>query len=187
MQIETLDLRKLTRTDARAIGKLLAIVWPNPEKPAAVRMQQMLELGYGYTGTEAQTPCSFVIREAGKVIAHSAIITRTIGTAAGELTIAGLARVCSDPTQRGRGLGESIAKAAFQRVDSGVFPYSLFQTSVEVCPFYEKLGACVVENSIVNSLGEDPQTSPFRDKVVMRYPSSGAWPEGEIDLLGPGY
>jgi len=187
MQIETLDARTFTGADASAIGELLAVVWPNPEKPAKFRTQQMLEMSQGYTGSDAQAPRSYVIREADKVLAHAAILPRTIGTTAGEMTIAGMARVCSHPEQRGRGLGELIAKAALEPIDLGAFPYALFQTSPEVRPFYEKLGACVVENTIVNSLGEDPLVSPFRDKVIMCYPSGGAWPEGEIDLRGPGY
>ena len=187
MKIETLDARTLTDADAWAIGELLAIVWPNPEKPAEFRRQQMLEMGRGYTGSDEQAPRSFIIREAGKVIAHSAILPRTIGTSEGKITIAGLARVCANPSQRGRGLGAIIAKAALEVIDSGAFPCSLFQTSPEVRPFYEKLGACVVENPIVNSLGEDPNTPPFKDKVIMRYPSNAKWPEGEIDLRGPGY
>ncbi len=187
MQIETLDARFFSDADARAIGELLATVWPNPEKPAEVRTQNLLKLGQDYTGSDAQAPRSFVIREAGKVIAHAAIIPRTIGTTLGEMTIAALARVCADPQQRGRGLGQKIAQAAFEPIDAGAFPFSLFQTSPEVCPFYEKLGACVVENSIINSLADDAHRSPFWDKVIMRYPSGGLWPEGEIDLRGPGY
>ena len=187
MQIETLDARTFTDADALAIGELLAIVWPSADKPVEVRMQQMLDMGRGYTGTDAQAPRSFVIREAGKVIAHSAILPRTICTTDGEMTIAGLARVCADPNQRGRGLGALIAKAALDVVDSGAFSCSLFQTTPKVRPFYEKMGACVVENKIINSLGKDPQASPFNDEVVMRYPSSGEWPQGEIDLRGPGY
>ncbi len=185
--IETLDARTLTQADARAIGELLAMVWPNPKKPAEVRAQQMLEMGQGYQGTDAQAPRSFVIRKAGKVIAHSAIIPRTIGTTAGKITIAGLTRVCLEPQQRGHGLGELITKAALEVVDSGAFPFSLFQTTPEVRPFYERLGACVIENTIVNSLGDDLHASPFWDDVVMRYPSRGDWPEGEYDLRGPGY
>jgi len=187
MQIETLDARALTETDARAIGELLAVVWPKPEKPVEVRTQQMLDMAHGYAGPDAQAPRSFLIREAGRVIAHSAIIPRTVGTSAGDLTLAGLARVCSAPDQRGRGLGERVVRAAFEVLDAGVFPFALFQTLPPIQAFYENLGACLVENPIVNSLGEDPQASPFWDKVIMRYPSGGEWPEGEIDLRGPGY
>jgi len=187
MQIETLDARTMTESDARAIGELLEVVWPNPEKPLPYRMQQMLDMGQGHCATEEQAPRSFVIREDDRVIAHAAVIPRTIGTSAGDMTIAGLLRVCAAPEERGRGLGEKIVRPVFDLVDTGVFPFALFQTSPEVKPFYEKLGACEIQNRMVNSLGEDPEASPFWDRVVMRYPTSGAWPEGEIDLRGPGY
>jgi len=78
-------------------------------------------------------------------------------------------------------------RAAFDLVDDGTFPFSLFQTSIEIQPFYEKLGAYRVPNKIVNSLGEDPQASPFWDRIAMVYPADGDWPSGEIDLRGPGY
>ena len=193
MQIETLDARTLSQDDARAIGELQAAVWPNPEKPVEVRIQQMLDMGQGYAGPETQAPRSFVVREEGRVIAHSAIIPRTIGTSTGDLTIAGLARVCSASDQRGRGLGEMVVRAVFEVVDAGAFSFSLFQTTSPVQAFYEKLGACLVENPIFNSLGEDPHASPFWNELVMRYPKGGErpsgedWPEGEIDLRGPGY
>lgn len=187
MQVETLDARGFSEADAHAIGELLATIWPNPEKPLEHRIRQMLEMTKIVAPTEAQMPRSFVIREGGKVLAHAAVIPRVIGTSIGEITIAGLLRVCTDPAQRGRGLGEQIVRPAFDLIDRGIFPFSLFQTSNEIQPFYEKLGACVVENEIVNSLGEDPQASPFWDRVAMRYPSDGDWPTGEIDLRGPGY
>lgn len=187
MQVEILDARVLTAADALAIGTLLATVWPKPEKDAAYRAQQMIEMGKDYSGPEAQFPRSYVIREGGKVIANASILPRTIGTTAGDITIAGLARVCTEPKQRGNGLGERIVKAAFETVDSGAFPFSLFQTSPEVRPFYEKLGCCECDNTVINSLGDDLHASPFWDRVIVRYPNQGDWPEGEIDLRGPGY
>jgi predicted N-acetyltransferase YhbS len=187
MLIETLDARIFTQTEAQEIGALLAKVWPKPDKPAAFRAQKMLAIANGYAGSDAQAPRSFVIREAGKLIAHAAIVPRTIGTTSGDMTIAGLAQVCTDPDQRGRDLGKLITRAAFELVDSGAFHFSLFQTSPQVRPFYEKLGSCLVDNPIVNSLGVGVEASPFWDSVAMRYPSSGDWPQGEIDLRGPGY
>lgn len=187
MQIATLDCRKMTSTEAQAIGELLAATWQNPEKPADVRAAKLLEHGQNYHGPDQQAPRSFVIRENGKVIAHALILPRIIGTTTGNLTIAGLACVCTDPEQRGRGLGEIIVKAAFEPIDAGLFPFSLFQTTERVRPFYEKLGAVAIKNKIVNSLDEDSTASPFWDNVIMRYPSNGDWPEGEIDLRGPGY
>ncbi|MCH2115016.1 MAG: GNAT family N-acetyltransferase [Pirellulales bacterium] len=187
MQPEVLDSRMLTEDDALAIGQLLSQVWPNPAKPVAVRKQQMLEMGRGYTGPDAQAPRSFLIREQGQIIAHAAIISRAIGTSAGKLTIAGLTRVCTALDVRGQGLGESVVRAVFEVIDAGAFPFSLFQTSDPVKAFYTKLGACAVDNPIVNSMGDDAQSSPFWNRIIMRYPSGGQWPDGTIDLRGPGY
>lgn len=187
MQVETLDLRTLSRAQASEIAELLVRVWPESEKTFEIRRDQLLELGLGYRGPDSQFPRSFLIREEGRLIAHSAVLPRTTGTMAGELTIGGLTRVCTDPDQRGRGLGEIVVRAVFDLVDEGVFAFSLFQTTLDVKPFYEKFGAQTVENRIINSRGEDAGASPFWDKQIMRYPSGGDWPTGEIDLRGPGY
>jgi GNAT superfamily N-acetyltransferase len=187
MHVESLDARSFSETDALAIGELLARVWPKPDKPAEFRKQQMLDLGVGYSGPDAQAPRSFVIRDGGKVLAHAAVFPRTIGTSTGETTIAALCRVCSDPECRGQGFGELVVRGVFDLVDAGEFRWSLFQTTPPVRPFYEKLGAAAIDNTVVNSLGGDPREHPFWDPVLMRYPAAGDWPAGEIDLRGPGY
>jgi predicted GNAT family N-acyltransferase len=140
-----------------------------------------------FDGPEKQRPRSLFIRENDRVIAHSGIDVRNIGTSQGNLTVLALARVCTDPAQRGRNLGAAIVRATFQLVDDGIFPWSLFQTSQPVRPFYEKLGACAITNPIINSRGDTPKKNPFWDEVIMRYPSRPGWPDGEIDLRGPGY
>jgi GNAT superfamily N-acetyltransferase len=185
--VEELDARNYSSGDARAIAELLCLVWPKPDKTVDIRQEQLVAHGYGYRGPENQHPRSFVIRDAGRIIAHSGMIARTIGTPVGEMTIAGLSRVCSDPAYRGKGLGELVVREVFVLIDDGTFPFSMFQTSHKVRPFYEKLGAVPVTNPIVNSLAEDPAICPFWDEVVLRYPQNGSWPEGEIDLRGPGY
>lgn len=187
MQIETLDARTLSKENALAIAKLLVRVWPKPGKTEEYRQQQMLDLAKNYAGPEEQAPKCFLVRDGEQVIAHATFMHRKIGTEAGELTIAGLARVCTDPDYRGQKLGEKVVRPVFNLVDEGIFPFSLFQTSPEIRPFYEKLGAVLVENPIINSFSEDLHASPFWDKIIMRYPQGGDWPEGEIDLLGPGY
>jgi predicted N-acetyltransferase YhbS len=185
--VETLDRRKMSGSDARAIAELLVTVWPRAEKTVATRTADLLNFWRDYRGPEDEFPRAFVIRENGRVIAHAAALPRTIGTSEGDITIMGLAQVCSDPALRGQGLGDRVVRAAFDTVDHGPFMHSLFQTSFKVRPFYEKLGACFVTNRIVNSLGEDPTKNPFWDEVVMRYPAPKPWPTGDIDLRGPGY
>ncbi|MEM8946182.1 MAG: GNAT family N-acetyltransferase [Planctomycetota bacterium] len=187
MDVETLDARRVSQEDAVAIGQLLAATWPNPEKPAEYRAQQLLSVKDAFSAADSLAPRSFIVREHERVIAHAAIVPRKIGTANGEMTIAGLAQVCTALSARGRGLGEKVVRAAFSLVDASEFPHALFQTSSEVRPFYEKLGACRAKNRVINSLADDPDVSPFWDRVVMRYPMHRPWPEGDIDLRGPGY
>jgi predicted N-acetyltransferase YhbS len=187
MQIETLDSRTLSEPDARAIAQLLCAVWPKPDRTVYSRTAQLVSEWRDYHGPEDQHPRSFIIREQNRVVAHSAALPRKIGTRNGELTILGLARVCTDPAMRGRNLGAAVVRETFRMVDDGIFSWSLYQTSHKVRPFYEKLGACVVPNRIVNSLADDPTANPFWDELVMRYPNRPGWPEGEIDLRGAGY
>lgn len=188
-KIECHRLPSLSEADARAIGELIAATWPKPGKNAAFRAEQLLMLGRDYSGPVDLAPRVFVLRDAAekRVIAAAVLEPRTLGTIAGDLTILGLAKVCSHPDYRGEGLGAKIVKAAFADIDAGVVPFSLFQTSQAVKPFYQRLGACTVENKIHNSLGDDPSANPFWDEVVMRYPATGDWPEGPIDLQGAGY
>lgn len=187
MSVETWDSCSFTPDQARAIGELIAQVWPKPNLTAADRAAQQLAIGRQYRGPADQAPRAFVVVEDGRVVAHAAILARTVGTTAGDRTIAGLSRVCSDPSLRGRGLGDLVTRAALEVVDGGDFPFVLFQASERVRPFYEKLGAVAVENPIVNSLADDPTAKAFWDDVVMRYPGGGDWPTGTIDLRGPGY
>ena len=51
----------------------------------------------------------------------------------------------------------------------------------------KKLGCSVTTNRVVNSLADDPTAYPFWDEVAMRYPAAKHWPDGEIDLRGPGF
>jgi predicted N-acetyltransferase YhbS len=185
--IETLDCRTLTEPDARAISELLCAVWPKPGRTVDSRTVQLLSEWRDHSGPEEQHPRCFVVRESGRMIAHSGAYPRTIGTQEGELTILALARVCTDPAARGRQLGAAVVRETFKLVDDGTFPWSLFQTSHHVRPFYEKFGACLVHNRIVNSLADDPTANPFWDEIAMRYPGRPGWPVGEIDLRGPGY
>ncbi len=187
MPVESWDTRSYTPAQARAIGELIAKVWPKPHLNAADRAEQQLAIGRQFRGEAEHGPRAFVVLGESRVIAHAAILPRTIGTTAGDITIAGLFRVGTDPDVRGRGLGELVARAALDVADSGEFPFVLFQTTKRVRPFYVKLGAVVVANPIVNSLADDPTANPFWDEVVMRYPAGGDWPDGTIDLRGPGY
>jgi|1186.fasta_scaffold127951_2 predicted N-acetyltransferase YhbS len=186
-KIETIDHRTISEADARAIAELIVSIWPKPDRTVETYTADILAHWTAYHGPEEQHPRSFVIRQAGRVVAHASFFPRTIGTSKGDIPILALARVCTDPVVRGRRYGDTVVRASFALVDDGSFPFALFQTTEEVRPFYERLGAVVVDNTFVNSFATDPKANPFWAGVNMRYPPKGDWPGGEIDLRGPGW
>jgi predicted N-acetyltransferase YhbS len=187
MNIETVDRRQMSPSDARAVADLLVKIWPKPGRTVESRTDELVNQWRDYRGPEREHPRSFVVRDGGRVIAHASAYPRTIGTSQGDMTVLALARVCTDPEARGRKLGQAVVRAAFDLVDHGPFPFALFQTGEAVRTFYEKLGAVEVHNRFVNSLSDDPAANPFWDRVIMRYPGKPGWPEGQIDLRGPGW
>jgi predicted N-acetyltransferase YhbS len=182
---EVLDRRNLTLADARPIAELLAKVFT--KRSYEERLALLMEKWRDYDGPEELYPRSVIIREGDRVLAHATAAPHTIGTSEGDLTVLGLAHVATDPDVRGRKLGQTVVRAVFDLVDHGPYPHALFQTSNSVQAFYEKLGAGLVTNRVINSLADDPNANPFWDDVVMRYPAVKHWPEGTIDLRGPGW
>ncbi len=185
MHVETLDRRSIAEADLRTIAELLDKVFT--KRGVDVRMKRLVAEWQQYVGPEAMYPRSFVVRENGRPVAHAAALPRVIATSEGELTVLGLVHVCTDPDARGHKLGQAVVRAAFDLVDHGPYPHALFQTSNQVRGFYEKLGAGVVTNQIVNSTADDANANPFWDDVVLRYPAAKHWPAGEIDLRGPAW
>jgi predicted N-acetyltransferase YhbS len=185
--IETIDRHTISPADARAISELVVAIWPRPGRTVDSYSADMLAQWRDYDGPEAQRPRSFLIREGGRVVAHASAHPRTITTTQGDITVLALARVCTDPTVRGRRYGDALVRQTFKLVDDGTFPFALFQTSTQVRPFYERLGAIVINNRFINSLAPDPEADPFWAEVRMRYPVTGDWPEGTIDLKGAGW
>jgi predicted GNAT family N-acyltransferase len=187
MNIETRDQRTISEADAQATMELVCAIWPKPGRTVDSMTAELLERWKQYDGPDAQHPRSFFVREAGRIIAHASAVPRTIATNNGDITVLALARVCTDPSARGRRLGQAMAQAAFDLVDNGIFQFSLFQTTDDVKPFYERLGAVEIHNKFFNSMAQDPTASPWWSPVIMRYPAKSGWPEGEIDLRGPGW
>jgi predicted N-acetyltransferase YhbS len=186
-KIEIIDRRTIGEADARAIAELIVSIWPKLDRTVDTFTAEILKQWKDYRGPENKHPRSFLIREGGRVVAHASIYPRTIATSKGEITVLALARVCTDPVVRGRKLGDAIVRASFALIDQNQFPFALFQTTKEVRPFYERLGAIAVDNTFINSLAADPKANPFWAEVPMRYPATGDWPTGEIDVRGPGW
>lgn len=186
--VKTCRLTEIREDEALAAGALLDKVWPKPDRGPVERAEQLKRLGQDYNGPETEGPISHLIWDDHRAIAHALTFRRVLKTTGGPLPVLALAMVAADPDYRGKGLGAAVVKASLARVDGKAFSACLFQTSFAVRPFYERLGACLVENRIVNSASEsDPAANPFWDDVVMRYPADAGWPDGEIDLCGRGY
>lgn len=188
IKIETIPTRYLSRADALAIGELIVQTWPKPGVTVEDRADKLqTDRGVSEAPDEIASR-SFVLRQGSRVIGHALVFPRTIGTTAGPMTIAALASVCTDQAVRGKKLGERLVRAAWADVDQGLFPFSLFQTSARASTFYVRLGAGLIENTVVDSTAEDLTVCPFKDEHIVRYPALGReWPTGPIDLLGPGY
>jgi GNAT superfamily N-acetyltransferase len=186
-EVECVAGEDLSEADAFAVVSLRDPARPATRADVEEAARRLLESCRDRPGAEAPAARLFIVRQGGRIAAKAMTFAREIGTSRGELTVMALADVRVAEGLRGRGLGRAVVGAAFGRVDRGAFPASLFQTSRRVRPFYEKLGACVATNRFVNSLAEDPSADAFRDKLVMRYPAAFDWPEGQIDLRGPGY
>jgi GNAT superfamily N-acetyltransferase len=128
----------------------------------------------------------YVVWDKDKAVAHALTFERPVITGAGEISVMALSGVCVFPSYQGKGLGAEIVCRTFGRIHGGEFGVSLFQTTIP--EFYEKLGATLVTNRFVNSRNKNhPDANPWHDEWVMMYPRNCPWPQGPIDLNGPGY
>ncbi len=184
-QVERLDRTNLPPEDAERLARLLVHVWPERKDLETRRREHSAPVPAG--PNPRQQPCVFVIRAEGEIVAEARAFPRTVRTPEGERVVLALAGVACHADYRGRGLGRRVVQAALSLVDDGDYDLALFQTSHEVCPFYEKLGARTVDNRFANSRADDPDARPWWDDVVMIYPAGGHWIEGTVDLLGPAW
>ncbi len=177
---------ELTADQAGSVAELLFAVWPASTKTLEVRRQQILTPPSHYC-TDPDTIRRFVIWEKGRALAHAVTFVREIRHGDSQsMSVLALASVCTDPDQRGRGLGADITRACFRQVGRSGWPtLSLFQTPVPL--FYEKLQCRLVDNRFVDRNADDREANPWRDKYVMIYPGEHPWPDGVIDLNGPDY
>ena len=181
---------ELSREQVRAVVSLLKSIWPGEDKT----LDEMIDAFFKATqrrqkehrSDQGAGPLRFVIWQDNQAIAHANTFERTIVTAMGSMSVMALSGVCVALAHRGKGLGAAISRKAFERVDQGDFPVSLFQTPAP--GFYEKMGARNVNNPFVNSRNtQDPDASPWHDVQVMIYPKQYRWPDGVVDLNGSGY
>lgn len=183
------DDRALSKRELVAMVTLLNGVWPSPDRSLdeLVRLFPRLRrhLRISFRGCK-RASMRHLVWEGDEIVAHALTFERRVRCDEREMPVMALSAVCVSPEHRGRGLGAAVVRSAFQRVEEGEFPVSLFQTPIP--DFYEKLGSANVSNRFVDSRNRaDPEARPWKDSSVMIFPGVHPWPEGVIDLNGPGY
>lgn len=184
---QTVDAVELGPDIAQRINRLMLATWPQIAQAKEGTVDFLLHRWTNYSGTEEHRPLYHLVYYAGELVGLAHTFARTIASCEGEMTIMGLANVCVEERERGRGYGRLVVRAAFERIQRGDFSVALFQTTSRVELFYQQLGAVTVNNRFFNSLGEDPNANPFWDPLAMRYPATAPWPKSDIDIRGPGY
>lgn len=183
----TADAVDLDRPLAAAINSRMLQAWPHLREQPEGKIDFLLNRWTGYHGPDAQRPQYHLVFQDHELIALAHSFARTIRAEDRPIPVLGLANVCVANRAKGRGYGRLVVEAAFDRVARDGFQFCVFQTTPAVEPFYERLGAVRVANRFYNSLGANSSANPFWEPLAMRYPAEGAWPDGPIDLLGPGY
>ena len=178
--VEEILAPELSDADRATLDALYGIVFPPRATPFPVSAPAP-----SIDWPNGQARRIFVVRHEGRIVATASFLPRRIQTSQGALDVLALAGVGTLPGFRLHGLGRLLVRAAFDYVDKGAFGVSLFQTGVP--GFYEKLGCRRVANPFVNSLGANPHEMPWWDAHNMIYPAAYPWPEGPVDLVGPGW
>lgn len=179
----------LSRGEIVAVVSLVYGFWPSKDKTIAELVEAFPEIGKQYRASYPQIrlpSLRYVVWDKHKAVAHTLTFERPVITSNGEISVMALSGVCVLPSYQGKGLGAEIVRRTFGRIHGGEFDVSLFQTTIPA--FYAKLGATLVTNKFVNSRNKNhPDANPWHDEWVMIYPKSYSWPQGPIDLNGPGY
>lgn len=152
-------------------------IWPQDDGAAEVERRLRALLG----DPRYRDVVLHGVELSGTLVALARSFVRTVGTADGERDVLALAGVCTLPDCRGGGFGRQVVEDVYQRLGPAV-PVCLFQTQVP--GFYRKLGGREIDNPIVNASGEG---RGFWDPHAMIHPGDADWPEGEIDIRGPGW
>lgn len=177
----------LTLEIAKQLVYLAFLSWPSNKNDVELD-QAAEELIKRHRPAHIEKPAGFaMVTDNGIAVARAEFFPRVVKFGNRKITLMALGGVCSHPEKRGFGYGKMVVEYIFGFVDKELYPATLFQTTEEVHPFYEKLGAKRISNPIINSTAKEPAKCPFWDDAIMMYSPHFEWPEGTIDLLGPGY
>jgi GNAT superfamily N-acetyltransferase len=172
---------ELTDEQIGTIVDLVYRIWPRPG-----RTREQLAARLRVSHSELSDHLRYVIWHRKRAIGHARSFGRTILSDAGPIRVLALGGVCVAPEFRGQGWGIKLVERAFERIRNGMFQVALFQT--EIPSFYERRGSRIVHNTFQNLQDPDnPTANPFEDPYQMIHPNTYPWPDGPIDINGPGY
>lgn len=119
------------------------------------------------------------------VIAHIAVYDKVLGTLNGLLPVAGVAEVCVHPDYRGQGLARAILVEVHAWARAQGFAFTMLFGARGI---YGGSGYVPVDNPIrsLNYKTGEWETEPVECAMVCPL-SEIEWPQGEIDLRGPGF
>ena len=187
IRAETLMAPDIADDDYIQLASLIRLLLRDKSRSEQELAESMRREWSHYTGPPELQGRRFIVRDGGRIVANANLHPRRMLTSRGSELVGGLCAVVSHPDVRGRGFGKAVVRAAFDHVDIGEHSFALFQSRADARGFYEKLGCHVVDSPVVNSRSsESPRANPFWEQWVMSY-SVNDMPEGEIDILGPGY
>jgi len=176
MEVTVIPEVALTSTQARAMSELAVLAFVDDTRTVEERMARWENEHINPDPTRR----NYLIWNDVRLLAMARTFAVTVQTATGPLPLLALAGVATHPDHERKGLGHTIVKHAFERVDNGEFTLALFMTGVP--GFYQKLGCTEVHNRFIDSSAEDPEANPWWNPYVMVYAPRGEWPEGLVDL-----
>ncbi len=128
-----------------------------------------------------------VTREAGVIVGHMALTLRSVQLGDRLVTIAGLAEVATDPTQRGKGIAAALLQTAVAEAKASPAEYMLL---FGVAKLYAAAGFHKVSNKMAHVAAKGTRAvrvvSAGDDNLMVMPLRDRPWPDAApFDLRGP--
>jgi len=131
---------------------------------------------------------SVVVREAGQVIGHIAVVVRTITTTWNfRYNVASIQGLCIAPDKRRTGLAGRLLQEALQEAAKRGFLFAILYCKEFLVPYYLSQGWKLADDSVVMWNSRDLPIS-MRSNCPMYYELGGVpFPEGPLDVHSPSW
>lgn len=129
------------------------------------------------------------VRDEGELRACAWVTRRTVSVSGGDVPVAGIRGVVTDPDQRRRGYGRAVMQRAHELMQSfAECEFALLFSSVMAVPFYESLGWRAVRGPVTcdqpGGRIDYTETLPTAPVMVLGLRPSAEPPTGAITVRG---